>query len=83
MGRPVFRSGVVAPTMTKPVPPRATSVWWWMSRSLTSPSACDELMSVGTWTMRFGSSMFPIWIGLKRCGNGMTGSPGRGADLDD
>jgi hypothetical protein len=39
-------------------------------------------MSVGTWTMRFGSSMFPSWMGLKRCGNGMTGSPGWGADLD-
>jgi hypothetical protein len=53
-----------------------------MSRSLTSPSACDELMSVGTWTMRFGSSMFPSWMGLKRCGNGMTGLLHGKADLD-
>jgi len=61
-------SGVVAPTMTKPTPPLATSVWWWMSRSLTSPSACDELMSIGTLTIRLGSSMVPIWSGLNRWG---------------
>ncbi len=67
-------SGVVAPTMTNPAPPWATFAWWWMSRSLTSPSACDELMSVGTWTMRLGSVIGPSWSGLKRWGNGMRAS---------
>ena len=71
MGRPVFMSGVVAPTMMKPVPPRAMSPWWAMSRSLTSPSACEELMSVGTWTMRLGSSRLPIRRGLNRFGKSM------------
>ncbi len=71
-GRPVDASGVVAPTITNPVPPLAMFPWWWMSRSLTSPSACEELMSVGTWTIRLGSSSVPIWSGLNRCGKAMT-----------
>ena len=71
MGRPVEASGVVAPTMTKPVPPLAMFPWWWMSRSLTSPSAAEELMSVGTWTMRLGSVSDPICSGLNRCGKAM------------
>lgn len=69
VGRPVCAFGVVAPTMMNPAPPLATSAWCAMSRSLTSPSAWDELMSVGTWTTRLASSKLPSWIGLNRCGN--------------
>jgi len=64
--RLVVRLGEVAPTITRPVPPRAMVSWWLMSRPLTEPSAWEELMSVGTWQMRFGTSMDPILIGRKR-----------------
>ena len=65
--RLVFPFGEVAPTTMSPVPPLAISEWWWMSRLLTEPSMCDELMSVGTWQIRLGISTGPIRMGWKRC----------------
>ncbi len=68
VGRPVTLSGDEAPTMISPQPPLAISSWYLITRSLTEPSALAELMSVGTWQTRLGTSKLPIRSGLNRWG---------------